>query len=266
MNSAAQTRTSALDKVADAARPTRQLAQDLFEAVGLLDAQPSLRNALSDPTAEPEARAKLANRLFADRLSAEATAVVVAAAQARWGSASELVAGLDRQASRALIGVAQGEGKLDQVEEELFLFERLVAGDQALREALDDRNAPLAARQKVVAELLSGRADDVTVTLAQRAVAGRRRTFELTVDEQLQLAAQARQRAVARVKVARALDDAQAQRLRAALARQVGRDVVLQVDVDPSVLGGALVQVGDEIIDGTVSGRLAEASKQLAAS
>ena len=69
--------------------------------------------------------------------------------------------------------------------------------------------------------------------------------------------------AIAVVTVARALTVEQAERLRAALSKQVGREVSLQVTVDPAVIGGVRVQLGDEVIEGTVAGRLDAAERQL---
>ena len=107
------------------------------------------------------------------------------------------------------------------------------------------------------------RADAATGYLAKRAVAARSTSFELTVQGYLVLAAALRQRALAHVLVARELTAEQRDRLAAALSRQLGRDVNLQVVIDPDILGGVRVTVGDEIIEGTIAGRLDEAHRQL---
>jgi len=88
-------------------------------------------------------------------------------------------------------------------------------------------------------------------------------SFEATVEAYLGLAAEIRARAIATITVARPLEADQKERLQAALQRQLGRQVNLHIIIDPSVLGGARVQVGDEVIEGTVAGRLAAAEKQL---
>ncbi|MDR1712064.1 MAG: F0F1 ATP synthase subunit delta [Propionibacteriaceae bacterium] len=263
MNASQAARLSQLDAAADEAQPTQALADELFAVAALLEAQPTLRNALSDPTAADAARGQLAESVFGGRVSAAALQVVAAATALRWGSGLDFAAGIERQGLRALIGAAQAAGKLDQVEDELFRFERVVAGDPSLQAALNDRAAGVERRRQVVADLLDKKADPVTVTLAARAVAGRHRTFALAVNEMLALAAAARNRAVARVTVAKPLTAEQAKRLAKSLSAQVGREVNLEVAVDPAVLGGVLVRVGDEIIDGTVAGRLASAKKQL---
>ena len=99
--------------------------------------------------------------------------------------------------------------------------------------------------------------------LGKRAIGAANRTVALTLDSYLRLAAQERSRAIAVVTVARPLTAEQTDRLRAALSKQVGREVSLQVTVDPAVIGGVRVQLGDEVIEGTVAGRLDAAERQL---
>ena len=263
MNAATNARLSELDTALDAQELSPALADELFAVVDLLGSQASLRNAMSDPTAPDTARRSLATNLLSGRVSQAASTVVVAAAGLNWGSGAGLGAALERQAVRTLIGIAQRAGQLDVLEDELFRFARIVDADPALRAAISDRSAPLADRQQIVSDLLGDKVSDAALALARRAVKGEYRTFYLTVEAYLTRAAEARKRAIAHVTVARPLSDDQSQRLRGALSRQVGRDVTLQVVVDPAVMGGVRVQVGDEVIDGTVSHRLAAAERQL---
>lgn len=263
MNAAAEARQGELDRVLDAQPLTATVADELFAVVDLFEQEPSLRRALTDPSAPDSARRDLVGEILAGRLSAATVKVVEAGAGMRWGGATGLIGAVERQGVRALISIAQSDGVLDAVEDELFRFARVVAGDRPLRAALADQSIPLATRQELVADLLSGRAHQLTVALAQRAVAARHRTFDLTVDAFLALAAQARNRAIATVTVARPLPDDQRDRLQRALVAQLGRDINLHVVVDPDVLGGVRVKLGDEVIEGTVVGRLAEAERQL---
>ncbi|MCA0294904.1 MAG: F0F1 ATP synthase subunit delta [Actinobacteria bacterium] len=263
MSAAAEARQSELDRVLDAQTASPELAAELFAVADLLGGQAQLRNAIADLTVDDDRRAGLANAVFSARVSAPTATVVAAAAGLRWNSPAALVAAIDRQGVRALLGHALAAGTLDTVEEELFRFTRTVVADHPLRSALDDRTAPVALRQQLVGDLLDGRADADTAALARRAVARATVSFENTVEDYLALAADVRSRAIATVTVARPLDAEQGARLLAALERQLGRSVNLQVIVDPSVIGGARVQVGDEVIEGTVAGRLAAAEKQL---
>jgi len=99
------------------------------------------------------------------------------------------------------------------------------------------------------------------MVLARRAVAARRRTFGLTIEGYIGLAAAQKNRVVATVRVAQPMSPEHVQRLRAALSRQVGREVLIQEVVDESVLGGARVELGSEVIEGTVRDRLDEARR-----
>ena len=263
MSSIQEARLSELDSVLDAQQQTPQLAEDLFAVVDVLDHQPGLRRALTDPGAEPGSREALIDALFGQRISAPAQTVLKAAVGQRWGSPSGLAASLERQAVRASLSTTQQAGTLDQIEDELFRFGRLVEGDPALRAAIGDRTAPLEIRRELVSDLLQGRTDATTTILARRALAARNRSFELTVEGYLTLAADLRNRAVANVVVARPLSSEQHRRLAAVLSRQLGREVSLQIVVDPEVIGGVRVTVGDEIIEGTVAGRLEEARRQI---
>lgn len=258
-----QARLSELDAALDSVTPSSALADELFALADLIDAQPSLRRALTDPGLEDAQRQGLVDSLFANRVSSEARAVLSRAVGLRWGTASGLSAALDRQGSRALFAAAQSGDRLDTVEDDLFRFGRVVAGDRALSSAIADRSAPLAARQQLVSDVLGGRVDEITESVLRRSVAARKRTFELTLEDYLVSAAAQRNRAIAKVVVARPLTADQESRLAVALSKQLGKSITLQVTVDPDVLGGVRVTVGDEVIEGTVSGRLTDAARQL---
>lgn len=254
-------RLTTLDQVLDAQNTHPALAEELFAAVDLFGSDPALRRAVTDPGAPVEARQQLVSQLLGGKVSAEALAVLREAAALRWRTAGTFVSSVERQAIRAALAQAQVAGQLEQVEDELFHVNRTVAGTPELREALSDARRPLGARQDMAARLLEGKASKVTIALVRRGVAARQRTFANTVDGYLSLAAAQRNRAVATVRVARPLTGDQHTRLQTALNKQLGRQVTMHVVEDPSVLGGVRVEVGDEVIDGTVASRLDEARK-----
>ncbi|MDN5570997.1 MAG: F0F1 ATP synthase subunit delta [Propionibacteriaceae bacterium] len=263
MSNAAASRSSALDSVLDARTSSVALALELFELTDAIGAQPALRRALTDPGTPDDARADLVGALFGPRTGADAVAVLAEAARVRWSTPAEFLAAIERQAVRALLTTARDAGELDEVEDQLFRVERLVAGDPDLRSAISDRRTSVTARADLLGGLLDGRALGVVTQLARRGVAARRRTFELTVEDYLRIAADLKAQAIATVEVARPLTDEQVQRLTDALSRQVGRAVKVQLIVDPAVLGGVRVTLGDEVIEGTVAGRLHDAHRKL---
>lgn len=254
-------RLTSLDPVLDAQNPHPGLAEELFSAADLFGSDPALRRAVTDPGAPVEARQQLVSKLLGGRVSAEALAVLREAAGLRWRVAGTFVSSVERQAIRAALAQAQVAGQLDQVEADLFRFDRTVAGSPELRDALSDGRQPLAARQDMAARLIKGRVSPATVVLVRRGVAARERTLANTLDGYLALAAAQRNRALATVRVARPLTSEQFARLQNALNKQLGRPVTMHVIEDQSVLGGVRVEVGDEVIDGTVASRMDEARK-----
>jgi F-type H+-transporting ATPase subunit delta len=241
------------------------LADDLFAVVDLLDHEVSLRRVLSDASRRADARAQLASSLLAGRVGAQALDVVTAAVRSRWSRPRDLVDTIEELAVEAVAASAQRSGVLDDVEDELFRFGRLVAGDPALRAALTDPALPDERKEGLVDALLSGRAASATVRLVRRAATEQRgHGFEATLDRFAAIAAGRRERLVASVRVAVALNADQRERLRSALARTYGREVHLNVEVDPSVVGGVEVRIGDEVVDGTIAARLDDARRRLA--
>lgn len=242
-----------------------RVGDDLLAVAQLLDGQPALRRALTDTGREADDRAALVRRLLASRVGEPASDVVVGAVRARWTRPSDLVAGLEELGLEAHLAAAEQAGRLGDVEDQLFRFGRVVAGDAALRAALVDRSAPPASRTALVRRLLEGRAAPETVRLVEHAVVARReRALEAALDRLVDLAARRRQHMVATVRVAVPLTPEHRDRLARALERQHGRPVHLNVVVDPDVIGGLRVELGDEVVDGTVASRLDEARRRLA--
>ena len=158
--------------------------------------------------------------------------------------------------SRALFEVAQAEGNLSVVEDELFR-KRAIEANEKLRSTLTDASIPAARRQQVVEELLGGKASNTTIQLVSLIIgAGRGRDLPAIVDRLVQRASSEQQREVAEVRSAVALSDDQTKRLAEALSKSTGRKLNLKVVVDSSVLGGLVATVGDEVIDDTVRTRL----------
>lgn len=237
------------------------LSDDLFGVVDAMEANPSLRRAMTDPSTPEDGRRQLAHAVFDGRIGAPAADIVAEAAAMRWAGGRTLAASLDRQAVRAELIQADQKASLEETEDELFRFARTVESNSGLRSALADRSVDRAGRQELVRQLLEGRATDATLRLAQRAVVARERTFAQTIEGYVNQAAAQKNRVVATVRVAQPLTPEQSARLQAALTRQVGREVAIQEIVDESLLGGVRVELGHEVIEGTVAARLAEARR-----
>jgi len=242
-----------------------QLATDLFGVTDLLATEPQLRRALAEPASPPGAKQALVTALLAGKVSAPAQDAVALAAAQRWSSPRHLPDALDSLASEALLAAADADGTLDEVEDELFRFGRVLGREPALELALADPTAPPDRNAHLLHRLLDGKASDRTTRLLERIVSNSRgRELQRAIEELGELAAARRQRLIADVEVAAELDAAQAEALRVALGRVYSADITLQVAVVPGLLGGVRVRVGQELIDGSVLRRLAEARILLA--
>jgi F-type H+-transporting ATPase subunit delta len=241
-----------------------ELGTGLFAASAVLAGQPALRRALTDPSAESPARAGLAESVFGKHLTAPATSVVSSAAAHRWASSADLADALEQLGVVALVKDADRDGAGDRVEQELFAFGRTVTENHDLRSALSDPARSDVDKQALVRTLLQGKADPRTVTLVEQAATGAHLTLTNALDSFVELAARIRGRVVALVRVAEPLAEDEEKRLVAVLSAQYDRAVHLNTVVDPGVLGGVHVSVGDEVIDGTVSSRLEDAARRLA--
>ena len=246
---------------APSASDIESLPNDLFAVVDALDSSVTLRRALTDPSTSEQARQQLVHNLLDGKVSKTAVNLVAEGAAMRWAGGRVFAAAVERQAVRAQLMAADNEGNLENTEDELFRFARLVEASPDLRNALGDRAVPVANRHELVEELLAGRATAATVALAKRAVAARERTFAHTIEGFVTLAAAQKNRVVATVRVARPLAPEQRDRLRQSLSQQVGREVTVQEIIDPGVLGGVRVELGDEVIEGTVADRLEQARR-----
>jgi F-type H+-transporting ATPase subunit delta len=244
-----------------------RLAEDLFGITAALDGNIALRRAVADPAREGEPKAALVERLFTGKVSPEAVVVAKKAAGQRWSEERDLTDTLESLAVAAVVAGAERDGQADQMEDELFRFERIVAGNPGLRDALTDRRADPGGKERLVTSLLEGRSRPETLRLVQQAVrAARGRRFDRILDRYLGIAATRRDQLAATVTTAVDLDEEQRRRLATALSNFYdGKAVHLNVVVDPAVLGGIRVQIGDDVVDGTILRRLEAAKRHLGA-
>ena len=239
--------------------------EDLFAVTTLLDESIGLRRALTDPARSGESKADFVRRALAGRISPSALEVAAALASGTWSTGREIADATEHLAVLAVVEQAERSGRLEALEDELFRFSRTIAGNAGLRDALADRTYPAPNRATLVARLLVGKASPETVQLVRRvAMSPRGVRAERVLEEYVEIAAARRQQFLAHVVVAHSLTAQQHERLAASLARQYGRPVRLNVDVDPGLVGGLRVSLGDDVIDGSISSRLAEARRRLA--
>ncbi|MDP4013596.1 MAG: F0F1 ATP synthase subunit delta [Candidatus Nanopelagicales bacterium] len=238
--------------------------KDLLDVADLLGREITLRRALSDAGRPAQERRSLASQMLATRVCALADELVGTIVASRWSSESDLVDAVEFAGAQALFGAAEHRDELDRVEEELFRFGRIVVVDGDLQLALSSHALPGSAKRGILVDILSGKATGTTVDLLSFVAAHLRgRRLGQAIDALTAAAAHRRGKLVAVVTSARPLTGEQGSRLAAALERIYSHPVVVNVQIRPSLVGGLSVQIGDEVIDGSIATRLENARRRV---
>jgi F-type H+-transporting ATPase subunit delta len=260
----ALTERLAAEDVSSAAAATR-LGNELFSVVGLLDTEHGLRRALSDPGKPAAEKAAVTSALLHGKVTERTESLVVAAAESRWATSGNMVDAIEQLAVEAMVLAAEAENGLDDLEDGLFRFGRVVSAEPRLRAALASTSLPADRKEQLLAALLRDKVTGVAQRLiTQMVVHPRGRGLTAALDMCAGLAARRREQLIAVVRSAVELSATQRRRLADALAASYGHQVHLNVVIDSSVVGGISVQIGDELIDGTAAGRLAAVRRKLA--
>jgi len=239
-----------------------RVGQDLFGTADLLRAEPGLRRVATDVSVPGGAKADLLRSVLDGKVSPEALEVVTTAVAQRWTAGRDLADALEQL---GVVAVVRSTGEdAGRLEDEVFAVGQLVQANPGLRDALSDPARSRADKSALVEGLLGDRTLPATVALVRQSLSGSHRTVGVALASYQKIAAEVRGEGVATVRVARPLADADRERLAAALARSYGRTVHLNVIVDPEVIGGIRVEIGDDVIDGTVASRLDDAGRKLA--
>ncbi|WP_313967705.1 F0F1 ATP synthase subunit delta [uncultured Rothia sp.] len=264
--------TESLSKVeevleAHASLQPLKLAGELFALVDVLDHNGTLRRAVTDSSRDAAARQGIVNSVFDGKISSQAMAVLTNAVAQRWSDDTDLADALERAAVLAVIASAQSRGGVDALDEvlnELLTFVRTVDSNAQAQEALSDHQASKEAKKKL-AVALGGPATTAEGVLLLERVGSNPRGLHAAraADEFAEIIVKRQNRYIARVTSAINLSQAQLERLGRALNAVYGRELKLDVSVDPAVLGGLRVQVGDEVIDGTVETRMSDLSRSI---
>ncbi|MFL4478812.1 F0F1 ATP synthase subunit delta [Paeniglutamicibacter sp. ORCA_105] len=249
------------------AHASLELSAELFGTVDVLDGNAGLRRALTDPARGASDKAGLVAQLLHGKVSAEAESTVASLATSRWSSARDIGDALETVAATVAIAVAERQGGsagLERLEEDLFAFIRVVGSSHDLQRALDDSKATAEAKGALALKLVPN-ASDASALLIRQAVASPRGLKPVALLERfVELVAKRQDRWIAQVSVTRDLTAVQTARLQAGLNNLYGRDLKINVEIDPALVGGIRIKVGDEVVDATVATRVAELRRQLA--
>ena len=259
---AARTALDAAIKGASAASAS-ELSSHLFFAADVFAGNTSLRRAITDPSRDKAAKAALVKDLFGKSTGALAVSLMSDVSALRWSATKDVIHVIEQLAIEAEASAANISNELDRVEDEFFETSRLVADNFELRKALVSVGST-DAKSALIAEVLGKKASSSTVKLASALVSHLRgRSIEAAFADYLFGLANRRNRLIAVVRTASTLTDAQASRLATVLEKKVGQPIRINVQIDPTILGGVSIKFADELVDGSVVNRLANAGRAL---
>ena len=240
---------------------------ELVSVAKMLDREIVVTRYLTVPAEDAAPRVRLIERLVSGKVAAPTLDVLRAAVSERWSANSDLVDAIEHVSRQALLEVAEREDQVDEVEDQLFRFSRILDAQPRLAILLGDYAAPAEGRIALLRKVLdssSGSVNKIAIALLSQTVELLRgEPAEEAMKFLAEVAVARRGEVVAQVSAAAELSDAQRTRLTEVLSRIYGHPVTVQLQIDGALLGGLLISVGDEVIDGTLSSRLAAAEAQL---
>ena len=240
------------------------LSSELFFVTDVLSTNISLRRALTDPARDENSKSALISELFQGKVGAKTLGLITELASLRWSAPKDLILVVEQLAIEAEASAANIAGELDRVEDEVFTAAAAIAGSTHLRKALtsDATNAKAA----LVADILKGATDSTVKLISQMVNAWRGRSIEAAFADYQWALAERRNRVIALVRIAKPITTVQLDRLATSLTNKVGQPVRINIEIDPKVIGGVSVRFADEIVDGSISNRLAGAARAVVGS
>lgn len=239
-------------------------ARDLFAVASAVAGSSQLRSLLSDPSAELKAKSGAVSAVFAKGVCAEAIEIVTALVALRWSKGSDLVAAIEQFAVQVVSANAAKAKNLEKVENDIFAFVEAIDTNSELQFALASKQATDEAKLALVDTLIKGASEEATVLIRQAVLAARKVRASIILNQFAKWVSAYAARLVATVTVAQPLTAAQASRLEESLGKQYHAAIKLNIQVDQSLIGGIVVQIGEDIIDGSLASRLNQARLQLA--
>ncbi len=238
------------------------LSSELFFIAEVLDSNIAIRRAVTDISRTANSKSVLLTELFTSKIGALALGLITEVSGLRWSASKDLVQVVEGLAIEAEASAANIDGELDRVEGEIFAASRAIAGSTELRKAITSDASE--AKAALVKELLKEATSSTIKLVSQLATSWRGRSIESAFSDYQYALAARRNRTIALVRVAAPITLAQEERLVALLSKEVGQPVRVNIEIDPSTIGGVSVKFADELVDGSISNRLANAGRALA--
>ncbi len=198
-------------------------------------------------------------RLFGS-LTPDAQKLLDAVVSERWSTHDDLLAGVEELGIRAIASSSTAD-----IDAELFAFGAAVSSSAELELAIGSKLGDPKGKVSLVESLLAGKVDAGTLAIVTHLVQQPRgRRIGRLLANAATIVADQDGELVATVSAAAPLSPTQLERVRASLATTYGKRLKLNEVVDPSLIGGLRIQIGDDVIDGTISARLTALRLQLA--
>ncbi len=258
----AEAREELSTRLEGASGDTATIGEELFAVAAVLRNEAAVRRIATDASIEGDAKAGLIDNIFANAIGPDSLELVKDAVKRRWTAPRDLADVIEYIGVLATVRSAGDEG--GRVSDELFEVRQMVDTHADLRSALSDPARSTADKRGLLERLLDGKVQQATTRLVGQAVGGSHGSVDRGLEEFQHVAAEATNEKIATVHTARRLADGEADRLTQALSQQYGTSVHLQIVIDPDVVGGIRVEIGDDVIDGTVSSKLDDVQRKLA--
>lgn len=242
-----------------------KVSADLLAIVTVLDSSIALRRALTDYARDAASKVELSKTVFSGVQSENAFTLLSTMVGLRWSSPRDLGDVIELLGVEAASVAVEKASQLDQLESELFAFAQIVAKNPELRATFALRSTSEVKKSDLVSALLSGKALQASIDLISFLVDHPRgRNLESGLNEFADVISARKARLIAHVVSANPLTSEQTTRLTSALTKMMGHEIRVNVSVEKEVVGGLSIRIADELIDGTLIARLAQADRLLA--
>ena len=256
-----------LEKLISSSDPSvaSKVSADLLAIVTVLDSSIALRRALTDYARDAASKVELSKTVFSGVQSENAFSLLSTMVGLRWSSPRDLGDVIELLGVEAASVAVEKASQLDQLESELFAFAQIVAKNPELRATFALRSTSEVKKSDLVSALLSGKALQASIDLISFLVDHPRgRNLESGLSEFADIISAHKARLIAHVVSANPLTSEQTTRLTSALTKMMGHEIRVNVSVEKEVVGGLSIRIADELIDGTLIARLAQADRLLA--
>jgi F-type H+-transporting ATPase subunit delta len=261
---ASSTRTSKIaagEALAAISNVSLSTALEIFAASNALQQSSQLRSALSDPSAEAAGKQQVVKAVFGAKFSGEVQSLILTLSNLRWSSSRDLPATLEQLGVRI---IARLSSNIDSLQAELFAVEQLASSDGELELALSSTKGTVEQKQALISKLVSGKVSEQAMALANQAHESRSyKRYAQVIGQYGVWVAEYAGESVARIRAAKPLSSDQLARLQSALNGAYGKQLQVNIEIDPSVVGGLHIAVAGEVIDATVLTKISNARLQL---